>query len=181
MGQIGSGEHIVNEALGYYEQVYGTIHPELARHYHELAVLYHSIATPLMRNVNTFENGHALSASVDERIRSKKESGFTDRESCQVAKMEARGFFEQAVRFNRQSVIISERCFGLDSTETLQQYIDLAILEHANDRPQLALYYCRHALGILGLVSGPNHSDWSRILVRPPAQLSLCFSPYVFA
>ena len=113
---------------------------------------------------STFENGHAGQSSHEERQKAKAESGLEDAAACEAARRECRQYLDSALKMNRQSTIVCERVFGLDAQETLNYYIDLAILEHANDNPQLAIKLSRHALALSNLISGPAHGDVQRIL-----------------
>ena len=171
-GQIANGEACVTEALGYYEQVHGALHPEIATRYHELAVLYHQIAGPLAHTTAIFETGHLSSSTPEERAAANAESGYKNTQAFEAAKHELTVYLDNAARMNRQSVILSERCIGLDHPETIQNFIDLAILEHANDHFELALKFSYYALALSRLVSGPSHPDANRILVIKSLTLS---------
>jgi protein TIF31 len=84
----------------------------------------------------------------------------------EAAKRELRGFVESAVQMNRQSIIVAERTLGADHHTTAQQYVDLAILEHANGNVLLGLKLCRHAIELFEQIYGPNHSEAIRAVVR---------------
>ena len=164
-GNLAIGEGLVTDALAYYEQIFGQVHPELAVKYHELAVLYHQVAQPIARNVNTYENGHTAESTSEEREKAKRESGLRDDDSLAVAKRETAQFWESAVQMNRQSVILAERTMGLDHPITAQQYIDLGILEHASGNAALGLKMLRHAFELFSNIYGEAHPEAIRALV----------------
>lgn len=164
-GSLAIGESLATDALAYYEQIFGQVHPELAIRYHELAVLYHQVAQPIVRNVNVYENGHAADSTEEDREKAKRDSGIADNDGLLQAKREMTQFWESAVNMNRQSVIIAERTLGLDHPVTAQQYIDLGILEHASGNAALGLKMLRHANDLFSVIYGQGHPDAIRALV----------------
>ncbi|KAK9467064.1 clustered mitochondria-domain-containing protein [Lipomyces arxii] len=111
-GQKDVGIELLLESLSLHEQVYGVIHPEVARAYSQLSMIY---------------------------------SGLEDKPA--------------AADFAHKAVVIAERTIGLDSSETILMYLNLALCEHANGHPRLALAYVRRAFGLWRVVCGPGHPD----------------------
>lgn len=106
------GQELLLESLSLHEQIYGILHPEVARVYHQLAMLYYQL---------------------DEKT--------------------------AAVELAHKAVIISERTLGIDSSETILSYLNLALFEHGNGNTNVALSCMRHALELWKIVYGLKHPD----------------------
>jgi protein TIF31 len=64
-----------------------------------------------------------------------------------------------AVELARKAVIVSERTIGIDSAETVLNYLNLGLFEHANGNTKPALAYIKHALELWKIIYGPGHPD----------------------
>lgn len=106
------GQELLLESLSLHEQIYGVLHPEVARVYNTLSMLYYQL---------------------DEKA--------------------------AAVELARKAVIVSERTLGVDSTETILNYLNLGLFEHANGDTRAALAYIKHAFGFWRVVFGDGHPD----------------------
>ncbi|KAL9127505.1 MAG: hypothetical protein Q9217_003635 [Psora testacea] len=106
------GQELLLESLTLHEQIYGILHPEVARVYHQLAMLYFQL---------------------EEKA--------------------------AAVELAHKAVIISERTLGLDSSETILSYLNLALFEHGNRNTTIAVKCVRHALELWKIIYGPKHPD----------------------
>ena len=106
------GQELLLESLTLHEQIYGILHPEVARVYHQLAMLYHQL---------------------DER--------------------------NAAIELAHKAVIISERTLGIDSSETILAYLNLALFEHGNRNTAVAVACVRHALELWKIIYGTKHPD----------------------
>ena len=106
------GQELLLESLTLHEQIYGILHPEVARVYHQLAMLYHQL---------------------DER--------------------------NAAIELAHKAVIISERTLGIDSSETILAYLNLALFEHGNRNTAVAVSCVRHALELWKIIYGTKHPD----------------------
>lgn len=106
------GQELLLESLTLHEQIYGILHPEIARVYHQLAMLYYQL---------------------DEK--------------------------NAAIELAHKAVIISERTLGIDSSETILSYLNLALFEHGNRNTSAALSCVRHALELWKVIYGSNHPD----------------------
>lgn len=106
------GQELLLESLSLHEQIYGVLHPEVARVYNTLAMLYYQL---------------------DEKL--------------------------AAVELARKAVIVSERTLGVDSSETILNYLNLGLFEHSNGNTHAALAYIRHAFGFWRIVYGDGHPD----------------------
>ncbi|KAI5792436.1 clustered mitochondria-domain-containing protein [Peziza echinospora] len=106
------GQELLLESLSLHEQIYGVLHPEVARVYNTLAMLYYQL---------------------DEK--------------------------PAAVELARKAVIVSERTLGVDSSETILNYLNLGLFEHSNGNTHAALAYIRHAFGFWRIIYGDGHPD----------------------
>jgi len=106
------GQELLLESLSLHEQIYGVLHPEVARVYNTLAMLYYQL---------------------DEK--------------------------PAAVELARKAVIVSERTLGVDSSETILNYLNLGLFEHSNGNTHAALAYIRHAFGLWRIIYGDGHPD----------------------
>ncbi|PUU80451.1 clustered mitochondria-domain-containing protein [Tuber borchii] len=106
------GQELLLESLSLHEQIYGVLHPEVARVYNTLSMLYYQL---------------------EEKT--------------------------AAVELARKAVIVSERTLGIDSAETLLNYLNLGLFEHANGSTETALAYIKHALGFWRIIYGQAHPD----------------------
>ena len=111
-GQKELGQELLLESLSLHEQIYGILHPEVARVYSQLSMLYYQL---------------------DEKA--------------------------AAVELARKAVIVSERTIGVDASETVLSYLNLALFEHAASNTRLALAYIRHALELWKIMYGARHPD----------------------
>ncbi|OCK75085.1 hypothetical protein K432DRAFT_429645 [Lepidopterella palustris CBS 459.81] len=106
------GQELLLESLSLHEQIYGVLHPQVARVYNQLSNL-----------LFTLEEKNA------------------------------------AVELAHKAVIVSERTLGVDHAETVLNYLNLGLVEHATGNTRGALTYVRHALELWKVIYGPNHPD----------------------
>jgi protein TIF31 len=106
------GQELLLESLSLHEQIYGVLHPEVARAYHTLSNLLFNL-----------EDKNA------------------------------------AVELAHKAVIVSERTLGVDHADTVLNYLNLGLFEHANGNSKAALMYVRHALELWKIIYGPDHPD----------------------
>ncbi|ORY06134.1 clustered mitochondria-domain-containing protein [Clohesyomyces aquaticus] len=106
------GQELLLESLSLHEQIYGVLHPEVARVYHTLSNLLYNL-----------EEKNA------------------------------------AVELAHKAVIVSERTLGVDHADTVLNYLNLGLFEHANGNTKAALAYVRHALELWKVIYGPDHPD----------------------
>ncbi|KAL2156240.1 hypothetical protein VTH82DRAFT_985 [Thermothelomyces myriococcoides] len=66
---------------------------------------------------------------------------------------------DAAVELAKKAAIIAERTVGLDSAETVLNYLNLSLFLHQRGDSKLALGYARHALDIWKIIYGPDHPD----------------------
>ncbi|KAI3625035.1 hypothetical protein CBS9595_000396 [Malassezia furfur] len=66
---------------------------------------------------------------------------------------------DNALRFQRQAVTISERTLGLDHPDTMMQYMNLAVIERTAGNLDAALRYQHRVLALWQLLYGDNHPD----------------------
>lgn len=173
-GNIDHGEAFVGDALNFYEQIFGAVHPEMAEAYRTLANLYHRVAQPLVRRIQLYEAAATLPEDrEEEKAKIRAEAGFENDEAVQQAKLHHEMFLQQAVKLTRQAVVISERTLGLDSPETLQCYSDLAIFEHTVGNVELAMKLLQHSVALSNTMHGATHPERARAAVSGmPASVS---------
>ncbi|KAK9479553.1 clustered mitochondria-domain-containing protein [Lipomyces japonicus] len=111
-GQKEVGVELLVESLSLHEQIYGILHPEVARAYSQLSLIY---------------------SSLEEKA--------------------------AAVDLARKAVVIAERTIGIDSSETLLMYLNLALSEHANGNSNTALSLIRHALQLWNIITDYKNPD----------------------
>lgn len=163
-GAIEHGEAFVTEAMTLYEQIYSVAHPELVEAWRTIASLYSRLAQSLQRRIQTTEVASNLPKEED-RKRARMDSGYADDESLEQARAQHEAYVQQAVRFLRQAVIVSERVHGLDSVETLHCYTDLAINEHAVGNIDAAMKLLPQVVAISAALYGPNHPEKAKSAV----------------
>ncbi|KAL2024474.1 hypothetical protein VTK56DRAFT_8285 [Thermocarpiscus australiensis] len=66
---------------------------------------------------------------------------------------------DAAVELARKAAIVAERTVGLDSAETVLNYLNLSLFLHQRGDSKLALGYAKHALNIWKIIYGPDHPD----------------------
>ncbi|CRK22978.1 hypothetical protein BN1723_012854, partial [Verticillium longisporum] len=66
---------------------------------------------------------------------------------------------EAAVELSRKAIVVSERTVGVDSAETLLNYLNLSLFLHQTGDSQGALSYAKHALQLWKIIYGPDHPD----------------------
>ncbi|KAK4157107.1 clustered mitochondria-domain-containing protein [Chaetomidium leptoderma] len=66
---------------------------------------------------------------------------------------------DAAVELAKKAAIVSERTVGLDSAETVLNYLNLSLFLHQRGDSKLALGYAKHALDIWKVIYGPDHPD----------------------
>ncbi|GAA5956329.1 hypothetical protein JCM3765_005630 [Sporobolomyces pararoseus] len=163
-GYVEAGEQLANEALHFCEQVFGTVHPEAATKYHSLGLIWHTLSQRILASVQRHE---LAEQALKELASMPKSEDPTDDRKAQITEMlvpnvesaraEAESYLQQAVRMVRQSIVISERTNGIDSHETIQQYTDLGLLEHAAGNVNLGLRLLKHAVDLWSVSYGPAH------------------------
>ncbi|PLW29893.1 hypothetical protein PCASD_16585 [Puccinia coronata f. sp. avenae] len=169
-GDIALGQELCTDALTTYEQVFGSIHPEMCRHWHSLAILYHQLSQRALVELSEYNDRllelsaiyHSASNDEDrEKVKQRIESYQRDREP-EAVKNEIDTYVQLAANNLRQSVIVAERTLGLDHPETIQQYSDLSVMEYHLGNTETAMRYTKHALDLWHLVYGPGcHPDAS--------------------
>lgn len=163
-GNVELGEALVTDGLNMYDQIYGAVHPEMAEAYRQIGGLYHRLATPLQRRIQLYEQTRSIARDEDrERIR--KETGITNDEELEGAKFQHEIYLQQAVKLLRQAVVISERVHGIDSSETLHCYSELAIFEHSIGNSELAMKLLQHTVALSNAMYGDNHPEKARAAV----------------
>lgn len=66
---------------------------------------------------------------------------------------------KKACEYGLKAILISERCNGVDSAETIFFLLNQALFEHSNDNTTVSLEITKHALRLWNAISGPDHPD----------------------
>lgn len=66
---------------------------------------------------------------------------------------------EAAVELQRKALVVSERTIGIDSGETVLNYLNLSLFEHGMGNTTIALTCLKRALQLWNLVFGKGHPD----------------------
>ncbi|GAB1320418.1 Intracellular distribution of mitochondria [Madurella fahalii] len=66
---------------------------------------------------------------------------------------------DAAVELARKAAIVAERTVGLDSAETVLNYLNLSLFLHQRGDSKHALGYAKHALNVWKVIYGPDHPD----------------------
>ncbi|CAD6911225.1 unnamed protein product [Tilletia laevis] len=144
------GVDLLLEGINFHEQVYGVVHPEVSRCYSLFAMYVHHFTT-----LAAMENA--------DRVRRAQAAG-QDPESVELVPANEHLSIANAVRYQRMAVTISERTLGLDSAETVTQYLNLAILERAEGNHDAALQCLNRVLELWYIIYGPNHVELVTVL-----------------
>ncbi|KAK0535693.1 Intracellular distribution of mitochondria [Tilletia horrida] len=144
------GVELLLEGINFHEQVYGVVHPEVSRCYSLFAMYVHHFTT-----LAAMENA--------DRVRRAQAAG-QDPNTVELAPTNEHLSISNAVRYQRMAVTISERTLGLDSPETVTQYLNLAILERAEGNHDASLQCLNRVLELWNLIYGPNHVEVVTVL-----------------
>lgn len=112
-GDKQGGLDLMLEAVSLYETIHALFHKDVARAYNTYAVAVHSLYR------NAIGEKHARLQELGEKVTEEEKQ----------SPVEFAQELQQALRFQRQAVIIAERTLGLDHPDTLGYYVTLAMLE----------------------------------------------------
>lgn len=143
-GDRAFGLELMTEGISFHEQVYGMVHPEVARCYSVFATILHHYASILA--VEQAEKQRQAQANGSDEVVPPSELS----EQISIA---------NALRYQRQAVTVSERSLGLDSDETLGHYINLAVLERLEGNIEASLRCQNRVLQLLDVICGDDHPD----------------------
>lgn len=130
--------------------------------------VYTNVAQGALRRVNNSEAAEEqLKAATDENREelTKRLSPYIV-ENVDALRAQSEHFFHQAVNMLRQSVVVAERSLGLDSSEVIQGYTDLAVLEHTVGNALVAMRLNRHVISLWTASYGKSHPATFGVLVR---------------
>ena len=139
------GLELLLEGVSFHEQVYGLVHPEVARCYALFATIVHHLA-----GVAAMERAESINQAKSENKEITEADLPVVNEHLSMA---------NAVRYQRQAVTVSERTLGLDHPETLNQYMNLAVLERSAGNTRESLLCQRRVLELWSLLHGQHHPD----------------------
>ena len=139
------GLELLLEGVSFHEQVYGLVHPEVARCYALFATMVHHLAgVTAMERAELINQGKAENKEMTE---------------AELPPVNEHVSMANAVRYQRQAVTVSERTLGLDHPETLNQYMNLAVLERSAGNTRESLLCQRRVLELWSLLYGHEHPD----------------------
>ncbi|EST05299.1 CLU domain protein [Kalmanozyma brasiliensis GHG001] len=139
------GLELLLEGVNFHEQVYGLVHPELARCYALFGTIVHHLA-----GVVAMERAELINQAKSENKEITEADLPVANEHLTMA---------NAVRYQRQAVTVSERTLGIDHPETLSQYMNLAVLERSAGNLRESLLCQRRVLELHSLLYGEEHPD----------------------
>lgn len=140
-GDRALGLELMTEGISFHEQVYGLIHPDVARCYSIFATILHHYATIIAVE-------HA-----------EKQQQAPEGETIPPPEFSEQLSVANALRYQRQAVTVSERTLGLDHPETLAQYVNLAVLERLEGHVENSLRCQERVLQLLDLMHGHDHPE----------------------
>ncbi|SAM82278.1 related to CLU1-translation initiation factor eIF3 [Ustilago bromivora] len=144
-GERDIGLELLLEGVSFHEQVYGLVHPEVARCYALLASMVHHLASMVaMERAELMNQAKAENKELTE---------------ADLPPVNEHLNMANAVRYQRQAVTVSERTLGLDHPETLNQYMNLAVLERSAGNTRESLLCQRRVLELWSLLYGKEHPD----------------------
>ena len=167
-GELDAGQEAAQNALAMYEQIYGPIHSFAATKSHSLGIMYQQLFSKLHRKVNYHDSVTELLAEMPEERRAENLVQLKENllEDVEIVRAQADIYLELSIRTIRQAVVISERCSGLDDSETVEYYTDLALVEQMGNNPTTALRLIKYAIELYVTAYGPDHPVILRLLVR---------------
>ncbi|GAA5879898.1 hypothetical protein JCM8547_005313 [Rhodosporidiobolus lusitaniae] len=172
-GQVELGEAVTNEALHLCEQIFGAVHPEQAQKYHSLGIVWHGLASRLLGSIRQHEIGESALKELSPEDREQHLERIQELllPDIDQARADHEAYLQQAVRMVRQSIVISERVNGVDSSDAIQQYADLGLLEHAAGNAAVGLKLSKHALDLWSAAYGAPHPALVTILNNASAMV----------
>ncbi|KAM0793668.1 hypothetical protein ACM66B_001098 [Microbotryomycetes sp. NB124-2] len=157
-GAIELASEQAQDSLQLCEQVLGSVHPEASTKYHDLAILYHQLATTVSRKLQLHHAAQQALQDPQTTDEMKEKYNGLSLEDADAVQAQHEAYMMNAVRMARQGVIIAERTLGLDAPETIQQYTDLGLLEHFVGNAEAGLRYTKHAMLLWANAYGPDNS-----------------------
>ncbi|KAL4399186.1 Intracellular distribution of mitochondria [Malassezia pachydermatis] len=161
------GTELLLEGIGFHEQVYGLVHPETAKCYSLFASLVHHYVVEFARE--TAEKAAKAKAKAEQAEKAEQgeqaesaeatESNDEEKEAPLPPIVAETFTIDNALRFQRQAVTVSERTQGLDHPDTMVQYINLAVLERSAGHFDVALRYQERIMQLWQLLYGRDHPD----------------------
>ncbi|EPQ31012.1 uncharacterized protein PFL1_01201 [Pseudozyma flocculosa PF-1] len=139
------GIELLLEGVSFHEQIYGLVHPEVARCYALFATIIHHFAG-------------VVAMETAERMRQAQAEG-QENPQIEVPPINEQLTMANAVRYQRQAVTVSERTLGLDHPETLNQYMNLAVLERSEGNTEASLLCQQRVLDLWETIYGRDHPD----------------------
>lgn len=149
------GTELLIEGIGFFEQVFGVVHPDVVPCYALFAMLAHQTSVEHTRQVALYRT----KAKAEGREEEAKDDAPLPQE-LQLPQIVAENMtFENALRFQRQAVTAAERTLGLDHPDTMVQYMNLAAIQYsAGDSAGTLRTYAR-VLDLWQLLYGTDHPD----------------------
>lgn len=147
-GDRQGGLELMHEGVLLYETIHSIFHKDVARAYNSYAIAVHSVYR------------QALQQQLTADPKTEEPPAF----GVELA---------EAIRLQRQAVIIAERTLGLDHHETISFYQNLAMLESLSEDAELSLKIFRHVLALGTIVFGEGHPEQLILLTNVGNLLSM--------
>ncbi|KPV77917.1 uncharacterized protein RHOBADRAFT_50445 [Rhodotorula graminis WP1] len=172
-GQLDLGEALVNDALHLSEQIYGAVHPDAAQKYHQLGIVWHSLAQRIASTLRTHDMAEQALKELPVEGREQHEKSLQELllPNADAARQEVDSYLQLAVRMVRQSIVVAERTNGIDSHDAITQYTDLGLLEQAAGNHNVALKLTKHAIDLVVAAYGPSHPQLVNLLSNAAAMV----------
>jgi protein TIF31 len=133
-GDRQGGLELMHEGVLLYETIHSIFHKDVARAYNSYAIAVHQVYR------------QALQQQLTADPKTEQPPAF----GAELA---------EAIRLQRQAVIIAERTLGLDHHETISFYQNLAMLESLSEDVETSLKIFRHVLALGTIVYGEGHPE----------------------
>lgn len=173
-GDLAYGESMANDALSFLDQIFGTVHPELAGKHHHLAKVFATIAQNTLPRIQLYEQSKRITDETEmQKIRETAELS-TD-EDCATLNNQVQGIIQSATSMFRHSLVLTERTSGPLSFPTALRMQKLGAHEGNHGDVGLGIELVRRALSILRIIYGEDHhlaASWTLNLASMVAKHS---------
>lgn len=147
------------------EQIYGLVHAETARMYHEMGSYYHGALNTTRDELWHHDRAHITGKAEVTLANGATEPTWTEEQRLQ-AKQRLLQLSHAALTMQRQAVVLGERVHGTYTPETAERLHTLGLLEGVWGHHEHSVEYLYRAREILDIVCGPNHPSSRDVTVQ---------------
>ncbi|KDN52203.1 hypothetical protein K437DRAFT_272738 [Tilletiaria anomala UBC 951] len=152
-GERDIGIELIHEGITFAENIYGVVHPEVSRAYAQYASTVHQHAS--------------IMAIEAQQRRAKAQAENKEPEEPEISSLVSETLtFANALKLQRLAVTVAERTIGLDSQETLFQWINLSVMERVNRNSYEAMACQKRALELWDIIHGREHPESIQSLMQ---------------